>query len=64
MVEDDDPDGEWEFSLSDVGVDGVDDEDDEDEGQLRPGSPKIEHVVFVCLGVLATLFAVFRVLVG
>lgn len=58
MVEDDDSDGEWEFSLSDVGV------DEEDDGQLRPGSPKIEHVVFVCLGVLATLFAVFRVLVG
>lgn len=53
----DDPDEEWQYPLADIA------EDDEPE-ELQPGSPKLEHVLFVFLGVLATLFAIFRALVG
>lgn len=51
-----DSDGDWTIGLPELG--GGEDR------ELRPGSPKLEHVVFVCLGVLATLIAIFRTLFG
>jgi len=57
MAADGDPDEEWQFDLSEVA-------EDEEPEELQPGSPKLEHVLFVFLGVLATLFAIFRALVG
>lgn len=53
---DGDSDGDWTIGLRELG--GGEDR------ELRPGSPKLEHVVFVFLGVLATLFAIFRTLFG
>lgn len=50
-------DGDWTFGLGDV-------DEADDTGELQPGSPKLEHVAFVFLGVLATLFAIVRALFG
>lgn len=51
-----DPDRDWTFGLGEIG--------ESEDRELQPGSPKLEHVLFVFLGVLATLFAIFRALFG
>lgn len=50
-------DGDWTFGLKDLA-------ETDDSPELQPGSPKLEHAAFVFLGVLATLFAIFRTLFG
>lgn len=47
-------DGEWRFSVDDVGPDGIveDSPDGADALPIEPESPNPENVVFVLLGVL------------
>lgn len=52
---------DWKYDLDDVGPDGV-----VDEAELPPvekGSPSLENVVFVVLGVVVALY-VFGTLLG
>lgn len=53
----DNSDGDWTFGLEDLA-------ETDDSPELQPGSPKLEHAAFVFLGVLATLFTIFRTLFG
>lgn len=48
---------EWRFALSDLEPGS-----DQQTRDVAPGSPQVEHVLFVMLGVFATLFAIFRAL--
>ena len=45
---------DWKYELDEVGEDA---EPDEPDPELEPGSPSLENVFFVVLGVAATLFA-------
>lgn len=51
--------GEWQFGLDEVGPDGI--VEDEPE-PIEPGTPKLENVVFVLLGVAGTLFLLSTVI--
>ncbi|WP_416838987.1 hypothetical protein [Haloferax sp. DFSO52] len=53
--------GEWRFSIDDVGPDGiVDDSPDSVEAlPIEPGSPTLENVAFVLLGVLLAVGLLF-----
>lgn len=55
----DDNGRKWRFSIDDL--EGI---QDETEREVEPGSPRLEHALFVVLGALATLFAIFRVMVA
>lgn len=50
---------EWQFSLEDI-----DELQETPDREVQPGSPRLEHALFVVLGALATLFAIFRALGG
>jgi len=50
---------DWKFELDEVGEDA----EPEPEPELEPGSPSAENVLFVVLGVVATLL-VFAQLAG
>lgn len=45
---------EWRFDTDEVGPDA------ESEGHIEPGTPGVENVAFVLLGVLFTLFVIWR----
>jgi len=47
-------DGQWRFGLDDVGEDGI------VKPRIEPGSPKLENVVFVLLGVAAMVLLIVR----
>ena len=49
---------EWRFGLDDVGPEA---ESDDDRLPIEPGSPSLENVVFVVLGVLLTLVLLLSV---
>jgi hypothetical protein len=71
-----DDDSEWRFGLDEVGPEAVEDGSDETEPggsvaggteramPVEPGSVDLESVVFVLLGVAATLFVFVRFVVG
>lgn len=46
------PDREFKFDLDEVGPDAPPDD------SIDPGSPELENVIFVLLGVLSTLFVI------
>lgn len=57
-------DEDWRFELEDLenGEGTSEPERDESEpDRIEPGSPSLENVLFVLLGVLATLFVIVRV---
>jgi hypothetical protein len=54
-----DDDREWEFALDDVGPDGIVEAEPE---PIEPGTPRLENVVFVLLGVVGTLFLLSTVI--
>jgi hypothetical protein len=56
---DDDAEGdeEWQFALDEVGPDGV----IEQRESIEPGSPSLENVVFVLLGVALTVYLIWSV---
>jgi hypothetical protein len=45
-------DGEWQYSIEEVGEDAEDAEDAEDHRRIEPESMNAENVAFVVLGVL------------
>jgi len=53
---------DWKFDLDDVGPDGVV-EEAEPAPPIEPGSPRLENVAFLLLGVLLALY-VFAELLG
>ena len=61
-----DSDGEWKYSIEDVGEDAEDGETPETKGEkpadpeaidrrIEPGSPSLENALFVVLGALLAL---------
>ena len=48
----DEAEGEWQFGLDEVGPDGIVENQPE---PIEPGTPRLENVVFVLLGVAGTL---------
>lgn len=52
----DDDEREWRFSVEDVGPDGI---IEQERDPIEPGSPKIEHAVFVLLGIVVALALLF-----
>lgn len=50
--------GEWKFSIDDVGPDGVT-EDTSTAGPIEPEPVKLEHALFVLMGVVFTLGILF-----
>jgi hypothetical protein len=62
-------DDQWRFSIEDIESRAADAEAAAEAEQRRrepitPGSPSIENIAFVVLGVLFTLFVLSQVLVG
>jgi hypothetical protein len=51
--------GEWQFGLDEVGPDGVVEPEPE---PIEPGTPRLENVVFVLLGVAGTLLLLSTVI--
>ena len=54
----DEDEGEWQFGLDEVGPDGIVESEPE---PLEPGTPTIENVFFVLVGVAGTLLLLWTV---
>jgi hypothetical protein len=55
----DEAEGEWEFGLDEVGPDGI---VEAEPDPIEPGTPRLENVVFVLLGVAGTLLLLSTVI--
>ena len=57
-TDEDEDEGEWQFGLDEVGPDGIVESEPE---PLEPGTPTIENVFFVLVGVVGTLLLLWTV---